>query len=566
MNNIYDAIHELFGQVPETALFISLTLGYFVGRIKFGKIQLGGAAGSLLAAVLLSQFGTHIDETVKNLLFILFIYSVGFTSGPTFFKSLGKGSVKEIWLAAFLALSGLLTVVVTARLFSLDQGLAAGIAAGGLTQSAIMGTAESSILALNLGTQETAKLMANISVGYGVTYIFGSFGAIIVCVYALPWFMGRSIRDDAVKAEAGLHPQKMVLKDNQELAVPDLLERIYLAGPAAGRTVAEIEKAAPPRLLTIERLKRGREIMPLTPATVIQANDKLLVIGRRTDLISLRNLFGDELADEPDMGMSIQTRNIMVGSRDVVGKTLKQLWQAVPPEVSHGLYVVSIHRDGGKLTADPDLPLERGDILQVYGAEQDLKRLAPSVGYLLTQSDKTDFVYLGLGLAAGLLAGAFAVRIGNLPITLGGSGGALLAGLIFGWFHTKRANWGSLPDGAARLLRDLGLAGFVAVVGLNYGLEAITTIKAQGFDIFVAGLLVTLIPLFLAMLFGRYFLHYDNAAVFAGALSGSRSANPAFGEVLNKADNSVPTLPFTITYALANVFLTLLGPLIVALT
>ena len=157
-------------------------------------------------------------------------------------------------------------------------------------------------------------------------------------------------------------------------------------------------------------------------------------------------------------------------------------------------------------------------------------------------------------------------KIGGIPLTLGGSGGAFLSGLIFGWFRTKRADHGTLPDGAARLLKDLGLAGFVAVVGLNYGLEAITTIKAQGLYIFVAGLLVTLIPLILAMLVGRYFLHYDNTAVFAGALAGSRSANPAFGEVLNKADNSVPTLPFTITYALANVFLTLLGPLVVALT
>lgn len=566
MSHFYNLIHELFMEVPETALFISLALGYLVGRIKFGKVQLGGAAGSLFVAVLISQFGVHIDETIKNLLFILFIYTVGFTSGPTFFRLISQGAVKEIWLSAVLALSGLVTVVALAHLLKLDQGLAAGIAAGGLTQSAIMGTAESAILALNLGPKETADLMANISVGYGVTYIFGSFGAIVVCVYVLPWFMGRSLREDAVKAEADLHRQRLSLGDDQELAAPDLVERIYLAGASAGQTVAEVERAAARHPVTIERLKRGRDILPATPETIIQDQDKLLVIGRRSDLLAVRHLFGAELADEPDLEMPIQTRSIVVGEQKAVGQTLDQLWRSVSRELRHGLYIISVQRGSENLSATSNLTLERGDILKVYGAEQDLKRLAPSVGYILTQNDKTDFVYLGLGLAVGLLIGIVNVRIGDLSVTLGQSCGALLAGLIFGWLRTRRAHSGALPDGAARLLRDLGLAGFVAVVGLNYGLEAIATIKAQGLNIFAAGLLVTLIPLCVAMLFGRYVLHYDNAAVFAGALSGSRSANPAFGEVLNKAENSVPTLPFAITYALANVFLTLLGPLIVALT
>jgi len=95
-------------------------------------------------------------------------------------------------------------------------------------------------------------------------------------------------------------------------------------------------------------------------------------------------------------------------------------------------------------------------------------------------------------------------------------------------------------------------------------LQAIHTIASSGLSLFLIGAVVTLVPLILAMLFGRYVLRYDNAAVFAGALSGSRSANPAFGGVLDKAGNSIPTAPFAITYALANVFLTLLGPLIVA--
>jgi putative transport protein len=114
-------------------------------------------------------------------------------------------------------------------------------------------------------------------------------------------------------------------------------------------------------------------------------------------------------------------------------------------------------------------------------------------------------------------------------------------------------------------LKDFGLAAFVAVVGLNSGLQAVVTVKQSGLTIFLLGAVVTVLPLVLTMFFGRYVLRYNNAAILAGALTGSRSANPAFGGVLDKAESGVPTVPFAITYALANVLLTLLGPLVVGL-
>jgi len=101
-------------------------------------------------------------------------------------------------------------------------------------------------------------------------------------------------------------------------------------------------------------------------------------------------------------------------------------------------------------------------------------------------------------------------------------------------------------------------------VGLQSGQQAVSTVMEQGLSLFLMGMVVTIVPLLIAMLFGKYVLRYENVAIFAGALSGARSANPAFGEVLDKAGNAIPTVPFAITYALANVFLTLLGPLVIA--
>lgn len=564
METIYNFIHYVFSHVPEIALFLSLALGYYVGKIAFGKFQLGGVAGSLLAAVCFSQFDVHIDDTVKNILFALFIFAVGYTSGPMFFRSLGKKSLKEILLASMLAISGLITVLVLAKIFHLDKGLAAGIAAGGLTQSAIMGTAESAINSMNLGAAETAKLVTNISVGYGVTYIFGSFGTIIICVNVLEKFMKRSIRDDALKAEAAQHSGGIILGAGEQFAVPHLVGRIFLVGPAAGKTVQELEDCCGVPPITIERIKRGSNIVAVTPTTRLLAEDKILVIGRRSAIVSVMSQLGKELAREDNMEVLIQAREVVVTNERLVGKSLQELGQQTSPEMKHGLYITNICRDGKNVPPVLDTKLEKGDIITFYGALQDVRRVSAAVGYPIVVSDKTDMVFMSLGLVLGLLIGMIVIHASSIPITLGSGGGCLLSGLLFGWVRSRHMNMGALPTPASQLLKDLGLSGFVAVVGLNYGMQAVQTVKAQGLTIFLVGALVTIIPLLITMLFGRYILRYDNAAVFAGALSGSRSANPAFGEVLNKAENSVPTVPFAITYALANVFLTLLGPLVVA--
>ena len=120
MESILAFLHELFKATPEIPLFLSLVLGYAVGSRHFGKFQLGGVAGSLLAAVLIGQVGVEVSPQLQVVLFTLFIYAVGYESGPQFFRSLNRKSLREIILAAFLAVSGLITVVVTARLFGFD--------------------------------------------------------------------------------------------------------------------------------------------------------------------------------------------------------------------------------------------------------------------------------------------------------------------------------------------------------------------------------------------------------------------------------------------------------------
>ncbi len=560
-------LRQILNQAPELALFLSLAIGYWVGSIPFGKFQLGGVAGSLLVAVVISQIGISIDNGIKSVLFALFIYAVGFESGPQFFRSLGRQSLREIVLAAVMALSGLLTVIACARLFGLDKGIAAGIAAGSMTQSAIIGTASAAIAKLDLPLEQIQALQGNVAVGYAVTYIFGSFGAIILCVNVLPWFMRRSIRDDATQAEAELLAGAKVYGPGELPAIPPLVGRLYRIDQAAGQTVAQLEvsdQSDPQAALTIERIKRGGALVGVTPTTVLEAGDVVLVVGRRAGVVAIAGRLGAELQSSPDMDVVVVQRDVSLDNPAFVGRRVAEIRQAASQALRHGVYVVGVKRAGRPLALEPDTVIEAGDLVTLYGTPDDIQRVAQQVGSIIVPSDKTDFVFHGFGLAVGLLIGLVVIRLGAIPLTLGSGGGALIAGLVFGWYRSRHLTRGNLPLPASTLLRDLGLAGFVAVVGLQSGRQAVETIATQGLSIFLIGVVVCVVPIVITILVGRYVLRYRNLALFAGAVAGARSANPAFGEVLDKAGNSIPTVPFAVTYALANVFLTLLGPLVVA--
>ena len=558
-------LRALFDAAPEIALFLSLALGYRIGKINFGKFQLGGVAGSLLVAVVVSQIGVKTDPGLKSVLFALFIYAVGYESGPQFFRSLNRQSLREIAMAACLAVTGLLTVVVLARLFGLDKGLAAGVAAGGLTQSAIIGTAGDAIARLGLAADQVKTLQQNVAVGYAVTYVFGSFGAIIICVNILPRFMGKSIRDDALQAEALDKSTLDILQPDEERALRKVVGRSYRLPAGFARTVSDLElECADP--LTVEKVKRDKKLIAVTSDLRLAGGDDILVVGERETILSLAPQLGEEIYGDEDLELKLHKHDVALTQAALDGKPAASIRDILADNATHGVYVLSLHRNGSPLPVDRDTVVRQGDVVGLFGSERDLAAAERELGHVIPQSSKTDFIYLGAGMVLGFLIGLVTVRVAGLPLTLGSGGGALVAGLLFGWLRTRKPEVGFIPTGAVQILKDLGLAGFVVIVGLSSGLEAVTTVRQSGLTLFFVGVLVTVVPLLLTMVIGRYIIGYKNVAVMAGALSGSRSANPAFGEVLNKAGNSIPTVPFAITYALANVFLTLLGPLIVSLT
>ena len=199
-----EPLHQVFSTEPLLALFATIALGYLVGKIKIGSFVLGGIAGTLLVGVVIGQVGVNIDSGIKAVFFALFIYAVGFQGGPQFFHALNRRSLNQLASSFVMCLTGLLCVLLAAWAFDLDRGMAAGLAAGGLTQSAIIGTAGDAISKLGLSPELIKTMQTNVAVGYAVCYIFGSLGPIIMVTWFLPMVMKWDIRAEAIKLAASM--------------------------------------------------------------------------------------------------------------------------------------------------------------------------------------------------------------------------------------------------------------------------------------------------------------------------------------------------------------------------
>jgi putative transport protein len=256
---------------------------------------------------------------------------------------------------------------------------------------------------------------------------------------------------------------------------------------------------------------------------------------------------------------------LVLTNPDYAGSKLQGIHDHTKSAALRDVFITGIKRAGRNLPLLPNLELHKGDELQLTGSGRDLNAVQKSIGYPISAAAVTDFVFFGLGMTLGLLLGLIEFRIAGIPVSIGSGGGCLLSGLLFGWLRSTHPRYAALPTGAVNFLRDFGLAVFVAVVGISAGPQVLTTLQEQGLNLFLFGIGVTLIPQVIGFFLSYYVLRIQNPIEALACLVGGRSANPGFAALLGKAENATPVVSFTVTYAVANVLLTLWGPLIIGL-
>lgn len=559
-------LHSFFSHTPFLILFITIALGYWIGKFRVKTFVLGGVAGSLIIGVIIGQLDIPIPEAVGNIFFALFIYAVGYQGGPQFFRSLNRHTLVQLISATLTCVIGLLCVIFAAWWYHLDRGTAAGLAAGGLTQSAMIGTASSAIAKLGLSSALTKKLQANVAVGYAVCYIFGSFGPILMLTAIFPGLMKWNIRDEAKKLAASLSTSNApILEPGQFNALPDLTTRAYTIAADSALINLNLGEIFDRYQLAIAGIVRHGTPAPLTVDTHLQSGDLIAVTARLENLLHHQSLLSEEKIKPADLNITEETRSLILSNKQFDGKTIAECFKATATQAHYGIFIRSVSRLGEKLKAHADLKLKRGDEIEVTGKAKFINSFIEKFGKGINAAKLTDYISFGFGMTLGVLIGLITVHFFDIAVSIGTGGGCLFSGLIMGWLHSRYPALGSLPTGASNFLRDFGLAVFVATVGITAGPQAVDTIKQYGLLLFFLGVGVTLVPQILTFYISYYLLKIKNPIVLLATIAGGRSANPGFAALLDKAGNSTPVVPFTATYAIANIWLTLWGPIVVGL-
>jgi putative transport protein len=270
-----------------------------------------------------------------------------------------------------------------------------------------------------------------------------------------------------------------------------------------------------------------------------------------------------EVADPELLEIPVASFDLYITSKTVAGKTLQEIVEGV--EEARGVLLRGITRAGHDIPIGTNTVIQRGDTLRVTGSEAAVEKLAPVVGRVIHPTEESDLAVLGMAVFIGVLVGAvLTIPVGHLRIALGTSVGTLLAGVIVGWARSVRPWFGIIPDAAILFMRSIGLAAFVAMIGLKAGPIFVQAVKEYGFILFLGGIVVTLMPLITGLFFGRYVLRL-NPALLLGGIAGAQTMIAGVAAVQEKSDSPVATLGYSYTVAFGHIFLTTWGTIIVSL-
>ncbi|HOB52622.1 MAG TPA: aspartate-alanine antiporter [Acidobacteriota bacterium] len=546
---------------PELAIFLTLAIGFLIGRIRIGTFALGNVVGTLLAGVLIGQLDIRVEPIVKIVFFDLFLFATGYKVGPQFFRGLKKNALPQVALTVVLCVTSLVTAVTASKLLGYDCGTAAGLMAGAFTESTVIGTAGQTIEKLDLPQAEKDKLLNNIPVAYAVSYLVGT--AFVV------WFLSslgpRLIRVN-LKEESRKLEQQMTGSAKEEAGVRSAYRewdvRAYrVAGPPlAGRTVADIESSFASDRVFVQRLRRGGGLVEPNPDTVFQPGDIVAISARRHVFLETSVPLGEEVQDRELLDFPAAALDAVVTKKDAAEQTLKTLAE----RHGRGVGLLKLIRGGEEIPFTAETVVNRGDMLRLVGARQDVERAGQALGYIERPSSETDIVFVGLGILLGGFVGLLTIVVGDLPLSLTASGGALIMGLVFGWLRSVRPTFGRIPEAALWVFDTVGLAVFIGIVGLSAGPSFVSGVQQLGPSLIFVGLLVAVMPHLAAVLFGRYVLKMNPVILF-GACSGAGTITAALRAIQDEAGSKLPVLGYTVPYAVGNILLTAWGPVIVLL-
>jgi len=553
---------SILARYPELAVYLALALGYALGAIKLRGFSLGGVTGSLLAGMLLGwAFEVPVSATAKSLVFLLFLFGIGYEVGPRFAPAMKGDGWRYAALGVFMPVVGLLVAVLVARWLRLDPGLAAGMMSGALTESPAMGTASEAIARLPIDDALKARYQAHVGVADALCYVGGALGVILTCTVIGP----RLLRADLVAEALALEQRYGIERTRAGVAsawqpFETRAYRIAADAPIAGMRVAEAERRIEGERLFVHRIRRDGELLEPTPQLQLLAGDVLAIGGHRHALVELLGARAEEVEDPALLDIPMASHRVFVSKPGWAGRALEEIAAA---DAVRAVFLRQILRNGQQMPIGRLTTIERGDVLQLVGPEPAVERAAAELGEIVHATDATDFVVVGMAIFLGALFGIVAViPVGSVSISIGSSVGVLIGGIVAGHIRSRRPLFGRVPDSAVKLMQSYGLAAFVAMVGLGAGPHFLEAVRQSGIGLFLGGIAVTMAPLLSGLWFGHKMLKIPTVLLL-GAISGAQTFTAALAALQEKSQSSIAVIGYTGAVAIAHVLLTTWGTVIV---
>jgi putative transport protein len=556
------AFFAFLGANPFILLFFTVGFAVWLGRQTVGGYGLGMVASAIIIgcalSVMASAYGVtlQLDNFTKSMFYYLFMYGVGLRVGPSFINSLGGDGLKFTLLAIVSCVAGLGLVLAGVQIFDLPAGAAGGILAGSQTMSAAIGSAEEAVragvVALPEGTTAD-QVSSMIALSYGITYIWGTVGIILITKYLPKWW-----GIDASAAAREYEKEHGVASgDTPALSgwTPGGLRAYRLENEKwAGKTVGAFLKANPE--YKIVNVVKDGVATKVTPELKLTTGDIIALGGRRESMTEKMGLIGAEVSDRTALDVPLDMAEIVVTNREALKLTADEI--RAMPEVSQ-LQMTKIERGGVPLPIGKDTKLQRLDVVTVVGLKEAVSKVGSFFGKVVRPSTATDLLTLAIGMVLGLLIGAIQFPAFGAKVGLGNAGGLLVSGVIVSSIVSRVRFFGNTPNAARNILEDLGLVVFVAIVGINAGNSLLTQLTGVlALKIFVAGFVACSLPPILVWAIG-YHVFKLNPAVLMGGVAGARSHSGPCREAAVEINSNVPWIGFPVAYAVSGVLLTVFG-------
>ena len=564
-----DSLADILRDYPTIALFFTVGAGFLIGKIRIGNFSIGSVTAVLLVGVAIGQLNIPMSGPIKMFFFMLFLFSIGYSVGPDFFKSLRGQGAKQALFAVLMSCTCFGTIFVIAHIMGYSKGESVGLFSGSQTCSALLGVGSEVISRLDLPESVRNEQLNIIPVCYAVTYIFGTLGTVIILGNFGPRLLGglSKVRHQTAQLERMLNNNGTADKDPARItALRTVVYRVYTADSPLfdePRTVKEVEKYLRDnyREVYVDRLRHGDDISAPRFDVEIAKGDRIVVCGRREAVIGIDALIGTESDDPTLLSYQLERVSIVVTGKEFIGKTLSTIRRN---KYMRGVVIRDAVRDGEFIDISLDTVFRRGDRITVVGQPQRVKTAGRHIGHIDRPSVSSDLMFVGLAIAIGGVLGAMSIWIGGVPVSLGTSGGALVAGLVFGWLRALRPTFGHISPGALWIMNNLGLNVFIAVIGIEAAPTFVSGIKSVGPMLLVAGAVGTTIPLLVGLWLGHKVFRF-NPAITLGCCAGTRTCTASLGAVQNAIGSTLPAIGYAVTYAVSNILLVIWGLLTVIL-